>query len=78
MQAILHSNLEECADARSVLVQCLSLYLTDTQIAALLGRTRQGINFIRTGFDARRRKWAVESNWKAMRKYMESNLFPSK
>ena len=75
---ILHSNLEECADARSVLVYALSRYLTDTQIATLIGRTRQGVNFIRQGFDARCTKWTVQSNWKAMSKYLASNDFQSK
>lgn len=75
---ILHSNLEECADARSVLVHALSRYLTDNQIATLIGRTRQGVNFIRSTFDTRRGKWTVESNWQAIRKYLASNSFQSK
>lgn len=77
-EQLLHSNLEECADARSILVHALSRYLTDTQIATLIGRTRQGVNFIRQGFDARRSKWSVESNWKAISKYLASNPFQSK
>ena len=77
-EQLLHSNLEECADARSVLVYALSRYLTDTQIATLIGLTRQGVNFIRQGFDARRSKWSVESNWKAISKYLASNDFQSK
>lgn len=72
---ILHSNLEECADARSVLVHALSLYLTDSQIATLMGRTRQGVNFIRLGFDARADKWNVKSNWKEISKFLASNDF---
>ena len=72
---ILHSNLEECADARSVLVHALSRYLTDSQIATLMGRTRQGVNFIRLGFDARRGKWGVASIWKEVSKFLASNDF---
>ena len=72
---ILHSNLEECADARSVLVHSLSRFLTDSQIATLMGRTRQGVNFIRLGFDARRSKWGVASIWKDMSKFLASNDF---
>jgi len=77
-EQLLHSNLEECADARSILVHALSRFLTDNQIATLIGRTRQGVNFIRQGFDARRSKWSVESNWKAISKYLASNDFQSK
>lgn len=77
-EQLLHSNLEECADARSILVHALSRFLTDNQIATLIGRTRQGVNFIRSGFDARCTKWTVQSNWKAMSKYLASNDFQSK
>ena len=76
--SILHSNLEECADARSILVHSLSLHLTDMQIATLTGKTRQGVSYIRSGFDTRRSKWSVESNWKAISKYLERNYLRSK
>lgn len=72
---ILHSNLEECADARSVLVHSLSRFLTDSQIATLMGRTRQGVNFIRMGWSNRKDKWGVASIWKEMSKFLASNDF---
>lgn len=72
---ILHSNLEECADARSVLVHSLSRFLTDSQIATLMGRTRQGVNFIRMGWNNRKDKWGVASIWKEMSKFLASNDF---
>ena len=72
---ILHSNLEECADARSVLVHALSRFLTDSQIATLMGRTRQGVNFIRMGWRTRKDKWGVASIWKEMSKFLASNDF---
>ena len=72
---ILHSNLEECADARSVLVHALSRFLTDSQIATLMGRTRQGVNFIRMGWSNRKDKWGVASIWKEMSKFLASNDF---
>ena len=72
---ILHSNLEESADARSVLVHALSRYLTDSQIATLMGRTRQGVNFIRLGWSNRKDKWGVASIWKEMSKFLASNDF---
>ena len=73
--SILQSNLEECADARSVLVHALSRYLTDSQIATLMGRTRQGVNFIRMGWSNRKDKWGVASIWKEMSKFLASNDF---
>ena len=72
---ILHSNLEEWADARSVLVHSLSRFLTDSQIATLMGRTRQGVNFIRMGWGNRKDKWGVASIWKEMSKFLASNDF---
>ena len=72
---ILHSNLEECADARSVLVHSLSRFLTDSQIATLMGRTRQGVNFIRMGWSNRKDKWGVASIWKEVSKFLASNDF---
>ena len=72
---ILHSNLEECTDARSVLVHALSRFLTDSQIATLMGRTRQGVNFIRMGWSNRKDKWGVASIWKEMSKFLASNDF---
>ena len=72
---VLHSNLEECADARSVLVHALARYLNDSQIASLIGRTRQGVNFIRMGWSNRKDKWGVASIWKEMSKFLASNDF---
>lgn len=74
-QAVLHSNVEECSDARSVLVKTMSHFFSDNQIAVLIGRTRPGVSFIRRNFDIRMRKWSVERNWKEIRKLLESNYF---
>lgn len=38
---------ERCTDARYVLVSALSLYLTDTEIACMMGRTRQAVNHMK-------------------------------
>ena len=35
--AVLQSKTEECTDARCTLVGCLAHYLTDTQMASLMG-----------------------------------------
>lgn len=65
---VLHGNVEECSDARSILVQSLSLFFNDLQIASMIGRTRRGVNFIRTHFDVRLRKWSVANNWEVIKK----------
>lgn len=70
---IIHSNREECVDARFILVRVLSERLTDNEIASLLKRTRQGINFIRN--TARMRKWSVANDWQAVSKELASNYY---
>lgn len=70
---VLHSNVEECSDARSILVQSLSFFFNDSQIALMIGRTRRGVNFIRTRFDIRLKKWSVASNWEVIRKQLGSD-----
>lgn len=60
---ILHSNREECADARYLLVRVLSDKLSDKETGLLIGRTRQGVSFIRSN-DTKMRKWSVMSAWR--------------
>ena len=60
---ILHSNREECADARCLLVRVLSDKLSDKETGVLIGRTRQGVSFIRSN-DTKMRKWSVMSAWR--------------
>lgn len=45
---ILHSNREECADARYLLVMALSRMMTDEEIGRVIHRTRQGVSYIRS------------------------------
>ena len=45
---ILHSNREECADARYILVMALSKMMTDEEIGRVIHRTRQGVSYIRS------------------------------
>lgn len=65
------SNEERCADARYVLVLALSLYLTDTEIACMMGKTRQGINFLRNSRKTMRE--SVKKVYDAVRKEIASN-----
>ena len=44
---IINSSNRRAADARFVLISVLSQYLNDSEIGAILQRTRQGICFIR-------------------------------
>lgn len=58
---ILHSNREECADARYLLVMALSKMMTDEEIGRVIHRTRQGVSYIRSN-RAKLSKWIVASN----------------
>lgn len=70
---ILCRKTEECTDARSILVQVLSRYLSDTQIAGMLRITSRGVNYLRNTFSSRTSKWFVRSNYEAVVKQMGSN-----
>lgn len=71
--AILRSNIRRHADARYVLVCALSRIMTDAEIGAFLGRTSQGIGFIRR---STRSSLMVDFNLKEVRKRLESVFFP--
>lgn len=71
---ILHSNREECADARYLLVMALSRMMTDEEIGRVIHRTRQGVSYIRSN-RAKLSKWIVASNWQAISKYIASKYF---
>lgn len=72
---IIHSNREECSDARFLLVRSLARFgLTDTEIGTIICRTRKGVAYIRQ-HDARSSKWKVGSDWEAIRKWIGSNYF---
>jgi len=62
--ALMRSNREDCVDARCLLVCALSRYgLTDTEVAELMGVSRQCISKLRGSLDVRLRKWSVRTNW---------------
>lgn len=63
-EKLLRSNREDCVDARCLLVCALSRYgLTDTEVAELMGVSRQCISKLRGSLDMRLRKWSVRTNW---------------
>ena len=70
--AILHSNIRSHADARYVLVCALTSLMTDAEIGSFLGRTPQGIGFIRR---SNRGSRMVEYNLKEVCKRLESTFF---
>lgn len=71
--AVLHTKTEECTDARCTLVGCLSRYLTDSQLAACMGMTRQGVCYLRHSFEySRKYRWSVGANAKEIRKELAS------
>ena len=70
---VLHNKTEECTDARCTLVGCLAHYLTDTQMATLMGLTRQGVCYLRHSFEySRRYRWSVGANAKEIGKELAS------
>ena len=70
--AILQSNIRRHADARYVLVCALSRIMTDAEIGTFLGRTSQGIGFIRR---SNRSSQMVDFNLKEVCKRLESVFF---
>lgn len=71
---ILCRKTEECTDARSILVQVLSKYLSDVQIANMIHITSRGVNYLRNTFLSRSRKWFVSRNYNAVEKMLTDIL----
>lgn len=63
--SILHSNKEECVDARYVLIAVLSERLSDRQIAEVSGLSKQLVNKAKNGFSERCRfRWGLKEIYK--------------
>ena len=60
---IIHSNKEECANARYLLVRYSAKIFSDTEIASLTNRTKQAVGSMRRNAK-KQRVWIVENNWK--------------
>jgi hypothetical protein len=59
-ESVMHSNKEECVDARYILIKLLSdIGLTDIEIAETTGFTRQCVNYAKNHFRERLKKWSV-------------------
>lgn len=60
VEKVCNSNLEECVDARYILIKLLSdIGLTDMEIAETTGFTRQCVNYAKNHFRERLKKWSV-------------------
>ena len=69
-------NLEQCVDARHILVYLLSSKLTDAEIASLIDITRQGINKIKNGFRRRMKsKFTLSNNFQQISSELETESF---
>ena len=66
-ESILHSNKEECVDARYVLIAVLSERLSDRQIAEISGLSHQLVNKAKNSFASRSKyRWGLKDMYKKM------------
>lgn len=71
---LLMSKKEEATDARSLLVYVLSEYLTDGEMAACMGLTRQGVNSLKNGARMRiKSRWSLKVAEQEIRNRVESD-----
>lgn len=64
VDSILHSNKEECVDARYILIKVLvSMGFTESEVSGKLGCKRQAVNYAKNHFDERLRKWSFRVNY---------------
>ena len=67
--SILHSNKEECVDARYVLISVLSERLSDRQIAEVSGLSHQLVNKAKNNFSNRCKfRWGLKELYISLRK----------
>lgn len=71
---ILHSNKEECVDARYVLIQLLfKMGFTDTEVSERMGCSRQSVNYAKNHFEERLGKWSVRTNYRDLLLHLHIN-----
>lgn len=69
---LLHSNREECVDARATLVGILIEHdLTEADLVQLTGLTQQCINKLKNSVRFREKGWAFRETMKAVRRELE-------
>ena len=70
---ILHSNKEECVDARYVLIAVLSERLSDRQIAEVTGLSHQLVNKVKNSFKDRCKfRWGLKETYKELLSFIDS------
>jgi hypothetical protein len=78
VEKVFKSNLEECVDARYLLVKALyKLGFTDTEVSELIHHTRQSIGYLRNNYK-KSNKWILANNWKNISKWLEDNYLSNK
>ena len=69
---LLHSNREECVDARATLVGILIEHdLTEADLVQLTGLTQQCINKLKNSVRFREKGWTFRETMKAVRRELE-------
>lgn len=72
-ESILHSNKEECTDARYVVVAVLTERLSDRQIAEVSGWSIQLVNKAKNSFKDRCRfRWGLKETYKELLSFIDS------
>lgn len=72
-ESILHSNKEECTDARYVVVAVLTERLSDRQIAEVSGWSIQLVNKAKNSFKDRCRfRWGLKETYKKLLSFIDS------
>lgn len=76
--SMLHSNKEECTDARYILILSLiKLGFTDSEISALMSKSRQTVCYMRNSYK-RVGKWKLSNDLQSVSKWIANNYFSSK
>ena len=71
-EPLLHSNREECVDARATLVGILiDRDLTEAELVQLTGLTQQCINKLKNSIRFREKGWAFRETLKAVKRELE-------
>ena len=73
-ESVMHSNKEECVDARYVVIAVLSERLSDRQIAEVSGWSVQLVNKAKNSFASRSKyRWGLKEMYKKLIIFAEIN-----
>lgn len=75
VESILHSNREECVDARYIAIAVLSERLSDRQISEVSGWSIQLVNKAKNAFSERCKfRWGLKEMYKELCIFAENNM----